>query len=236
MLAEAFDLIEEWGYADRLTGELRTLDLVAFRQLLPPAAHGSTAVRLLIECKLSRLPFVFFKSVTNQRPREFPSIQGLRDKTVLVDRGTGAIRPALARAQSRPFFRAVCCSRAATCATFSKVVRKGSAFSAEMILKEQQLSACRSADLQARAAPRESNTCRPTLTLAVCVLDAPIVIHDVTSGETSFEWWVRVVRREGSSRRHDLVLPASTYAIDFVHLDFFTTFISEKVVPFDNVR
>jgi hypothetical protein len=64
LLNRNFDVVEEWGYADRETQESRTLDLVAHlalaEQTVPVYSHAS----LLIECKKSAHPYVFFRSPT----------------------------------------------------------------------------------------------------------------------------------------------------------------------------
>ena len=82
-LQKSFSVTEEWGYQDRTTQEHRTLDIFAYRKLPEENRAGlliALALVLLVECKRSQNPYVFFKSETERgRPlMDFPRIAGLQ--------------------------------------------------------------------------------------------------------------------------------------------------------------
>lgn len=66
-------IVEEWGYSDRTTGEHRALDIFAQRELAPSSDRLAPQLILLVECKRSDLPYVFFASARMSRTTPFPS-------------------------------------------------------------------------------------------------------------------------------------------------------------------
>src|SRR5665647_858773 len=68
---EEFRVQDEWCFVDRDTQELRTIDLFAELRLhdWDPQPRVRPQLNLLIECKQSLLPYVFFQ--TNAAPRLF---------------------------------------------------------------------------------------------------------------------------------------------------------------------
>lgn len=62
----AFRTVEEWSYLDKDSGQLRTIDVKAEKPLFDSKEGAKIRVRpglvLLIECKQSQLPYVFFLS------------------------------------------------------------------------------------------------------------------------------------------------------------------------------
>ena len=83
-LSSHFTVVEEWGYKDKTENVHRTLDVYCFRELetLGPI---TPRVHLLIECKRSDLPYVFFVPGVTRLPRDFPEMLGFG---ISDDRGT----------------------------------------------------------------------------------------------------------------------------------------------------
>src|SRR6059036_3566743 len=80
-LSTSFSVLEEWGYIDRDTKEPRSLDIYAHRSLLVVAQSAfQSDLVLLVECKRSDLPFVFFEAAVQSRPSDFPTIAGFRSR------------------------------------------------------------------------------------------------------------------------------------------------------------
>src|SRR5690606_21024989 len=80
LMRDQFNVTEEWGYIDRDTKEHRSLDLFAGRVLCDANSNqGNVKPRLaiLIECKRSRHPYVFFRSLTRKYIPSFPRIVGV---------------------------------------------------------------------------------------------------------------------------------------------------------------
>jgi hypothetical protein len=236
-LAPAFDLIEEWSYIDRTTGELRTLDLVAERRLPAQGLKRDTAgVRLLVECKRSQLPYVFFRGATESVLTEFPAIHGIRGKKVLLvsdasNTGSHFPVPLVMGLSQEPFVSA----GPPVCPTFSKVVEKQDTsldLSGEDPYKRIVLPLLSALDYSfAQQRSDDPDRCEPMLTLAVCVLSARMLVHDAISEVTRDEPWVRIVRRETPSNNGEIKRPGGIYAIDVVQVDFFDTFLSEHLLP-----
>ena len=76
-LLGVFQVTEEWGYVDRERNERRALDVFAFKRLRETTRLW-VDLALLVECKRSDLPFVFFAAAAPRVPREFPVVAGLR--------------------------------------------------------------------------------------------------------------------------------------------------------------
>ena len=77
-----FDLEEEWAYLDKDEDVRRTVDVSGLlpRQGGPVESERGfvrLSVALIIECKLSRHPYVFFESVRPPSLMDFPDVVGL---------------------------------------------------------------------------------------------------------------------------------------------------------------
>ena len=62
---QEFGVNEEWSYIDRDTSDLRTLDIMAaklFYDFESEPTRVRPTLNLLIECKQSNLPFIFFSA------------------------------------------------------------------------------------------------------------------------------------------------------------------------------
>ena len=63
--AAGFDISEEWGFLDKETNAHRSLDLIAWRKLADDKDPIDPRLELLIECKRSVHPYVFFRKVSD---------------------------------------------------------------------------------------------------------------------------------------------------------------------------
>jgi len=86
-LKEKFYVQEEWTYLDADTDSSRSMDILAKKRLWDikgeqPFVRPSLC--LLIECKKSEVPYVFFISEGNVGTYDFPAIAGLRSNTVAI--------------------------------------------------------------------------------------------------------------------------------------------------------
>src|SRR5690606_23735306 len=76
-----------WSYIDRDTSELRSIDLCVELRLhgWEPQPRVRPCLNLLIECKQSTMPFVFFEACNQGGEfRDFPVIAGLRSDKIIV--------------------------------------------------------------------------------------------------------------------------------------------------------
>lgn len=237
-LEDMFGIVEEWGYVDRKTDKQRTLDVFAYRRGTG-AFSGNVAplsVALLIECKKSSLPYIFFQTVTKHRLPEYPIIAGLhslklRNPTQRVTRSTNPAE-ALGLTESG-FAREV----PALCSSFSKAERKGKKLmlTGTQPYKNIVLPLISATEYAWRyyQPPSGQEKLFPVMLLGICVLDAPLVTVDVSSDEEEIKLhpWVRIRRQEArpsSSNSNSLRF----YGVDVIHKDFLSIFVSDYLLPF----
>ncbi|KGQ02235.1 hypothetical protein BBAD15_g12556 [Beauveria bassiana D1-5] len=240
-LSSQFHVQEEWSYRDRDSSGLRTLDVLASRILCDIEAHQPRArpeLNLLIECKRSELPFVFF--ATRHRPdlENFPMIAGLRANNLHVftddDLSTWSL-PILHALEldKHPFLTDVPIS-----STFSKCARRSGG--AVELSGEESYNGIVLPLIKAAAHFEQAQAPRPTfhyfdahISIPVAVLDAPMVLVETSNQQPSSRLvpWVRVARHEydGDSKdwRKD-----RRWAIDVVHIDYLETYVAQHVQPF----
>jgi hypothetical protein len=237
-----FSVQEEWSFIDSDSGTLRTLDVLASRRMFELRNEGQPFVRptsdLLIECKQSDLPFVFFMSASKPWLRTFPYFAGLAYDGVAIktddDRSTWheSILGALGLTQDCFIISDVDC-----CTSLSKCVRKG---------KEIKLSgneAFQSIALPLVKAIRffkkqeePSKTARYFdlhIPLAIAVVDAPMIVARIENNVNLLHLtpWVRVVRREAVEAEH-WTDRERIFGIDVVHKSFFDRYLQQHAIPF----
>jgi hypothetical protein len=83
-----FRAIEEWSYLDKDAEQLRTIDVKAEKPLFNYQKESGAKIRpslvLLIECKQSELPYVFFLSRHPIHVSHFPVFAGLRHREIAI--------------------------------------------------------------------------------------------------------------------------------------------------------
>ncbi len=232
---------EEWAYSDKEENQLRSVDLLAELSLYD-ASKGEIRVRphldLIVECKLSLMPYVFF--LQNQPPHapDFPMFAGLFTDSVVLstddDVSTMTVRiPHALGLESHSFLR----DQMGSAQTFSKCVRKGAAIELSGAESFHSLVLPLSKAVQhfqvARTPPKTAVYFDCYLTIAVAVVDAPMIGVTITAGshEELLLPWVRVFRHEcepdAERYRRDRL-----FAIDVVHKDFLGQYLDAHVLPF----
>jgi hypothetical protein len=243
-LEKEFFVTEEWGYPDRNTQEHRSLDMFAFKVLPEQNVHGRivrTNIALLVECKQSALPYFFFQSVTyeNRPIKKFPTIAGVPQLEVAFGQTFREVAPAECLGlASEPFFneppRCVALARAAKKGLNSEYTESDAAKTKTKNLEITGADAYQNVILPLVSAmnhlrelyrPVSEPGCNATLALAVCVLDAPMIL--VTGSpedpELTMTPWVRVARLETEKLKTGF--RHSTEVVDFVHRDALGDFI-----------
>lgn len=234
-----FDAREEWIFIDKDTEDLRTIDILAGLRLheWAPQPRVRPQLNLLIECKQSELPYVFFETSQARWLLDFPKFAGLRrDKITLTsddDPSSWTFTISHALDLDRDQFQAAPC----TCHTFSKCVRKGSG--AELSGSEAYnglvlpLAKALQHFVQAQQPPSTACYFDCHATLAVAVLDAPMIsVRTARENQVlTAVPWVRVIRHEYDSEaerfdRDQLLV------IDVVHRAFLDSYLDDHAVPF----
>jgi hypothetical protein len=236
-----FHVQEEWSYLDKDTKALRNVDLLAGKMLYD---FGLEDVRvrpqldLIVECKRSDLPFIFFSTRQSAWLADFPVVAGLRTRSITLSTDdsrstwTNPVLMALGLTD-HPFF-----ADATLCSTMSKCVRRSGGeleLSGDETYNALVLPLVKAAAyFEAMEAPRPTHLYFDAhLTLPLAVVDAPMVLAktDGTFVETELKPWVRIVRhdyQEDEDGRHAHRL----CALDVVHVDFFDSYMQDHLMPF----
>jgi hypothetical protein len=234
-LLRDFRVIEEWGYLDRESKEHRTLDVFGFRRL-SEATGLWLSTALLVECKRSDLPFVFFEAAAPVVPSEFPAVAGLNGKTpeLHVD-GVGSRSAPVAEFLRLADFGFVS-HGPPVCSSFARTERKGKELDLSGAVPFNQVvlplvSALQHFINQQKAVGSRDAT-SACLALPICVIDGPMV--SVQGGPETPRLamcpWVRVVRQEAAEERH--WMSWRYYVVDFVHRAYLGKFIRDHLLPF----
>lgn len=242
-LSSNFSLQEEWSFVDSISGLTRTIDIVASKGLYEHIESGPRVrpgLDLVIECKQSDLPYIFFLSESRPWVKNFPIIAGLKDRKIVIssddDPSTWSYDPLhLLGLNEHSFLK----ETVPYCMTFSKCVRKGSDFALSGSDSYQNLifpiiEATNYFDEVQRPTPTAYYfDCR--MVVGVAVLDAPMVGVHLTDTGTKIEMlpWVRVVRHQPLDG-NDKFDRSQVFGIDMIHKDYLLTYIDQHVLPFAN--
>jgi hypothetical protein len=235
-LKSTFGVTEEWGYIDRDTQEHRSLDVFAFKKLLADGDVQPSLV-LLIECKRSIHPYIFFKNVVDREIPRFPQIAGLTRNAITIHESSGkrlseTSGMAVLGLAELPFVR----PGPPHCSAFTMAIAQGDkvTVSGTDPFNSVILPLVKAMDHATSLYKAEPNPTRlyPTLILGLSVLDAPIlVVNSPREASTPVLMpWVRVRRQEAQPDRDRIKY--MHYAVDLVHVDFFDEFIADHLTPF----
>lgn len=234
-----FKITEEWGYIDRDTQEHRSLDIFAYHSLMDDQNISvQPSLVLLIECKRSRFPYIFFQRTASTPILRFPVVAGLSYGRVQIYEKSGnrMIEEWGATAlglNCLPFVEAGPPNCSAFCrATLNgkKIELSGSEPFNSIV---HPLVKALDHSYQLYRAQENPTKIFPLLIVCVSVLDAPMVLIESPQkvADPVLTPWVRVVRQEASSD-NKWGEKFKFYAIDAVHIDYFDDYINQELLPF----
>jgi hypothetical protein len=240
-LKDKYSVTEEWGYIYSDTKEHRCLDLFAYHSFTEDGLGSvKPSVVLLIECKRSRHPYIFFQEVDNRHIDNFPTIAGLTHGTVeLQDRTNKNFREfpvaTVLDLDTHPFVN----PGPSRCATFSKAIpnKNRIALYGEEPFNKIVLPLSKAHDhaYQYYKLPGKQSILFPTMLICLCVMDASMILVEGPEkpDDPLLVPWVRIVRHEAveDSRNQRAY---KFYSIDVVHVDYFDEFQNENLLPFAN--
>lgn len=235
ILGANFSITDEWGFVDRGTGENRTLDIFAYKKLEPHSDHLSVGLTLLVECKQSDHPFVFFPLGESRVPRGFPAMFGFGRNKFELHKGNSTmyVAPAdFACLGDMPFVG----KGPPIAATFARAERKergrfelsGSVPFNQVVLP--LISAF--THLQSKYVPTPNrDKYFASIVICLCVVDATMVVATGTPEDPQLELhpWVRTVRQEATEDKWE---PNRFYVVDCVHRAFLAEYIEKHLLPF----
>lgn len=238
-LRKSFFCQEEWSYVDSKTNENRSIDIMAQMDLYDYKNQPRVRpiLNLLIECKQSELPYIFFLTPEQIRTFHYPNICGLPNKNIEVFTDDDP------SSWSLPIINAFDLSEDSylidsvpNSMTFSKCVRKGKNLELSGSESYQSLILPLLRSLQyfekVEAPVKSARYFDCHLPFAIGVLDSPMIGVSVNekSHSTTLIPWVRVYKYEsvdsGTDERSKL------FAFDIIHKDYLDTFITKKLLPF----
>lgn len=222
----------------------------SYRDLSGESRSGlaiSPSLALLVECKQSRLPYVFFKSVTQdgRATADFPTIARVAHPTIHADSSSRMISPASCLGLNALKFNR---DGPPVCASFARVSGKGGDPNnarrddgkhegANPKAKGIELSGSEgyknillpliSAMEHLEDYPKSARPLWPMIALSICVLDAPMILSEggPEAPILSLAPWVRVARQEKRKSLNNIVL--HRYVVDFVHRRALHQFLGE---------
>jgi hypothetical protein len=241
-LRNSFYCQEEWSFIDNKTKEIRSLDIMAQMSLydLKDEPRVRPTLNLLIECKQSELPYVFFILPDKLRTPYYPLISGLFQKNITIstddDPSTWTLPIIHVLGLEEDGFLV---DSAPNSMTFSKCTRSGKEIVLSGTESYQGLVLPLIKSLQhfdkAETPVKTAYYFDAHLVFLVGIIDGPMI--GVTVGETShkseFLPWIRAFRHE-SYEHNDWSERRKLFAIDLIHKDYFDTFINEHLLPFAN--
>src|SRR5271156_3312801 len=241
ILGKHFRAQHEWCYVDRDEKRLRTLDIHARRDLFDWNGTKQPRVRphldLLVECKQSQLPYVFFVSDHNKNIFDHSEIIGLKAEASGVSSDDGPSAWNVAIPMALGLTQDVFKDTPPHCNSFSKCVRKGSelelsgtdAYSGLVLPLIKGVHHLRKTEQPTISSKRRYFDAH--LVIALGVLDAPMIGVSTKDGASTLTLtpWVRIMRHEyaeeGNEWNRDRHL-----AVDVVHKEFLATYVQSHLL------
>lgn len=233
--ALSFHVSPEWSFVDRDTNSLRSMDIRASRCLYEPGdqTRSRPSLDILIECKQSDMPFVFFTGEQMPWDAQLPFLAGQRDSrfTIYTDDTLSTwscdLQDALSLRLS-PFFASPPVSY-----SMAKCQRKG----AEIVLSGDEVYNSIILPLTkslyhieiAERPPKTAVYFDIHYVVAVAVLDAPIITFE--DGHARLHPWVRVLRHEAGVADLGKNDRGTNLSVDVVHRDFLREYIEVHLLP-----
>lgn len=242
-LSKYFYIQEEWCFVDSESNVERAIDLLAQRRLYDfkePQPRIRPTLNLVIECKQSDLPYVFFLTNNNPSTPKFPVIAGLASNNISLtsddDPSTWDFSVLdLLELREHKFLG----ESAIFCNTFSKGARKGSDIelsgSQSYQGLVQPLLKATSHFKECEKPPKTAYYFDCHITIPIAVIDGPMVGVRRDGDDNKLEMlpWVRLSKHQALNtdiRYHHMNISA----IDIVHKDFLEEYIVKHLLPFSD--
>lgn len=240
-LSSKFHIQEEWNFVDSDSNEERAIDLLAQLDLYEykdPQPRVRPSLNLIIECKQSDMPYVFFLTKDKQSTPTFPVIAGLASKSISItsDDDPSSWSYSILQAlelSDHPFLR----ESALFANTFSKGARKGkkielSGSQPYQGLVQPLLKAATYFE-ECEKPPETAVYFDCHITIPIAVIDGPMVGVKCCDSSNSIEMlpWVRIPRHQTANKADNYHL-SNIGAIDVVHKDYLEEYINKHLLPF----
>jgi hypothetical protein len=244
-LGGRFFIQEEWVFVDSETEQARALDVWARVPLIGSGDQKTRGARfpphlnMLIECKQSELPYVFFlRSELSGENLNFPEIAGMVDDRLQLFRVSSDRKPtgvslkmSLHTALSSESLE-FCNLPAPVAISFAKVLRKGSKLelTGEDTYRAITMPLGKAADyLKSSYDVQQADQVRLNFVVCIAVLKAPMVGVYLHNGKQMLidTPWIRVMRMEPHDKGKGEVNRANATIryFDVIHFDYFKQYV-----------
>jgi hypothetical protein len=237
----AVEVFQEWTYVDPVEQKQRALDIVLELKLpFDPKDQTYAELAMLIECKASRQPLVFFEAPAPydlKEHRSYPKIAGLKRDRIKLNVATGLPPYVMIVPQQLLAFKTFSTSTnpAAHAHIYTKVVHdKGKLGTSGADVYNSIVLPLAKAGLhyaQIKEPAAQHTFFRAYAVFIVAVIDGPIVYSPLDGSDLLLAPWIRLSKHELS----ESPIPAyrdSLLTIDFVHADYFERYLTEYIIPF----
>jgi hypothetical protein len=231
----SFHISPEWSFVDRDTNALRSMDMRASMPLYKRGdqTRSRPSLDLLIECKQSDMPFVFFTGEQMPWDANLPFLAGQKDSTFTVytddtlSTWSCDLQHALSLRKSAFF------STPPVAYTMAKCQRKGAEFvlSGEEVYNGLILPLTKSLYYIANAErpPKTAVYFDIHYVVALAVVDAPMIAFE--DGHARLTPWVRVLRHEAGAADLGKTDRGSNIPVDVIHRDFLRDYVEVHLLP-----
>ena len=231
---------QEWNFTDEDSGKQRAIDIFGNKELYEMKDANKYKIRpalnLIIECKKSITPYVFFLS--GDRPwKDFPMITGIPNESIDIssddtkDTYVANIIDAISL-DEESFVN----NPPASSNSFTKCVRGSSKLecSGEEPYNSLILPILKSMNyFKKNNESVKSNYYNANLILGIGVVDGPMIGVKISEDKISpiLLPWVRIIKHQSIESKHWWERDVK-YAVDIIHKDYFDTYIMNHVLPF----
>lgn len=245
-------VVEEWVFIDRETQKSRAIDILCELRLpWNPADKTYPLVSLLIECKASSQPLVFFESPSPYdltEMRAYPKIVGLPHQRIRL-KYPGPVPYADVVPQQLIAVKTIprLIEPSAHASVFTKVILKGKKAEVQPVQNEPRGASTSGADAYqnivlplTKAVQHYDATKMPAkgyshfqavALFAVAVFEGPLMYSSQVGQDLVMAPWIRLSRHEYIESNVP-VYRDGLLAIDVVHASFFRTYLTEFIQPF----
>ncbi|MFH8403484.1 hypothetical protein ACH4FX_01740 [Streptomyces sp. NPDC018019] len=240
LLERNFRVQQEWGFRDRISGDMRSIDLLATRELARPAPQESRVrptLTVMVECKQSDLPYVFFSTSPAPWKLDLPTICGLgvKDVVVTTDDNPSSWHFSAVEAldlTQQPFHQVEGFSIVSKCARKGPRLELSGTDAYNGIV--MPLISAASHFIEASRPPSTAHWFDAYLICAVAVLDAPMIVakNHASGVELEARPWCRLFRHEPKEHGEFLGEAGRHLAVDVIHKDFASRYFTDHLLPF----
>lgn len=239
ILRPNFGVQQEWGFRDDESGTQRSIDLRAGKSYWdhPEDQRIRPRLHLLIECKQSELPYIFFDDDDPPLISDFPRFCGLPHDTVVIQTDDDMSTWSLGFKEVLGLLDDPFITTPMQASMVSKGVRKGKKIELSGTDSYNNLILPLTKAREYFAAIHTPSNPRAyydlSMLIAVAVLDAPMISTSLGKSGNDLRYvpWVRVNRDEILSVS-DGVNSSVTRSLDIVHVGFLGEYVKKHLLPF----